>query len=38
MPLDLLMRLRFNPFFGYVERRIIESIELAEASAPALDH
>ena len=29
LPTDLLMRLRYNPFFAYLERRLIEEVEPA---------
>jgi hypothetical protein len=34
VPLDVLMRTRYNPFFAYVEQRIVESLGLGEAPRP----
>ena len=30
VPSGLLLRLRYNPFFSYVERRTVEFLELAD--------
>jgi hypothetical protein len=35
VPIDLFTRLRYNPFFPYIERRLVEAAELELLRPPA---